>query len=147
MNLQSKLFLRILVFSFVFRPGPGWTEASRTDEIEWENTVQRLREELHTAGSKSLILPADATRRFLAWQLRVVGNSALTTSELLENLPLVYYEYEIDPVTGKPKMDPVEKTPVVSETYDFRVIWELIVNPGPLREISAKAITAGIGIE
>ena len=96
--------------------------------------------ELDAAGSRRPAIDADTARRLAARRLRIVGNTVLSTDELLKKLPLVYYEYEINPVTGKPKLDRENKTPIVSATYDFHSLAELIVNPGPLREISAKTV-------
>lgn len=79
-------------------------------------------------------------RRFVAKELRVNGNRMIPTAELLEKLPRVYREYEIDPNTGKYSKDPTTGEPILKNTYDFRVLHEIIADPGRRREISLKTI-------
>jgi len=124
-----------------FFPADGLAApALQTETADLEETVQRLMKELDAASSQRLPFDADTTGRLLATRLQIVGNTVLSKNELLRDLPLVYNQHEIDPVTGKPKLDPVSEIPILSGTYNFRSLAELIVNPGPLRGISARAV-------
>ena len=73
-------------------------------------------------------LPEDTSPRFLVKEVRISGNSLVSTEELLEELPEVYT------VTKRKDETTVE------EVYDFRVLREIILEPGAEREVSKKTI-------
>jgi hemolysin activation/secretion protein len=80
------------------------------------------------AEHKQWALPEDTTLRFSVKQLHISGNNLISTAELLERLPLVY--------TGATQ----KGRTTIEETYDFRVLYEIILDPGPEREVSKKTI-------
>jgi hemolysin activation/secretion protein len=70
----------------------------------------------------------DTSPRFVVRELRISGNTLISTDELLENLPEFY--------TIIKRKDEI----IVAETYDFRVLREIIAEPGQEREVSKKTI-------
>jgi len=80
------------------------------------------------ALSDEISFPEDKTQRFSAKELKISGNTLLSTAELLENLPEAY-------IVSSKKDGDSEK-----EIYDFRVLLDLIRDPGVDREVSLKTI-------
>jgi len=80
------------------------------------------------ASSDEITFPRDTTPRFSARELKISGNTLLSTAELLEKLPEAYI------VSSKKDGDPDK------EVYDFRVLLDLIRDPGVGREVSLKTI-------
>ena len=74
-------------------------------------------------------LPEDTSPRFNAKYLRIIGNSLIPTSELLQELPLVY----------NASQEPLSEAESES-LYDLAVVHELINEPGQLRQISTRTI-------
>jgi len=110
------------------------------EKAELKRLIGRLRESLEERASVELSFPEDTTQRFAVKELRISGNNLVSTTELLEEIPLAYTVYEKDPVTGKYKKDPKTGKKIVKDVYDFRVLNEIIVVPGPEREVSLKTI-------
>ncbi len=73
-------------------------------------------------------LPEDTSPRFKMKEVRISGNSLVSTDELFEGLPEVY-------AVTKQKDDTT-----IKEIYDFRVLREIILQPGQDREVSRKTI-------
>lgn len=71
----------------------------------------------------------DQSQRFTIDRITISGNSLISTEELLENVPLVFN------VSDKP-LDKAES----SSLYDFRVLYEIISEPGRPRQLSARTI-------
>ena len=72
------------------------------------------------------------TDEFSVKSLKITGNTLISTRQLLEKLPLCYIDYEqIDPNTEQAR---------VNGTYDFRVLYEIILRPGKERFISLEEI-------
>jgi hemolysin activation/secretion protein len=96
---------------------------------ELERALARLRETTEeTARLPEFSFPEDTSPRFLVKELRISGNSLIPTAELFARLPMAY--------TVSVQKD--ETT--IEETYDFRVLRDIILNPGPDREVSLKTI-------
>ena len=74
-------------------------------------------------------LPEDTSSLFSVKEIRISGNKLLSTNELLINMPLVYN------ASDKPadKAEP-------GDLYDFRVIRDVILNPGQPRQISRRTM-------
>ena len=70
----------------------------------------------------------DTTPRFSVRKLQISGNNLISTTELLEKLPLEYT------VSTQKDDEPVE------ETYDFRALHDLIGDPEGDHEVSLKTI-------
>ena len=72
------------------------------------------------------------TKIFSVKRLKITGNTLIPTRELLEKLPLCYIDYEeMDPNTGEAR---------VNCTYNFKILYEIILRPGKEREISLETI-------
>ena len=80
------------------------------------------------ATNPQLSSSEDTSPRFLVKELRITGNTLVTTDELLEKLPATYT------VSG-PKGDIS-----LDEVYDFRVLHEIINQPGQEHQVSQKTI-------
>ena len=76
-----------------------------------------------------LQLPEDATPLLAVKQLRISGNTLITTQKLLAKVPAIFSS------SGKP----VEKAEINS-LYDFRGIQDVIADPGVSRQISTRTI-------
>lgn len=80
------------------------------------------------ASLQGLTFPEDTSQRFVVKELRITGNTLLSTEELLKNLPLAYKV-------------PVQKgEKVVEEIYDFRVLNQIILNPNEECEVSLRTM-------
>jgi hemolysin activation/secretion protein len=112
----------------------------RTKTIERERALEQPRKTMDTEPSDKAVLPEDTSRRWLVSELRISGNNLISTKELMKKLTRTYNEYEIDTATGKPKKEKITGMPIVKEFYDFRVLIEIIINPGKEREVSLKTI-------
>ena len=79
--------------------------------------------------SEQLNLPKDTSLRLSVRELRISGNTLISTDKLLNKMPMVYS------ATGKPaeKAEP-------SDLYDFRVLHDIILHPGQPREVSRRTM-------
>lgn len=75
-----------------------------------------------------MMFPEDTTPRFSVKDLRIYGNTLISTAELLEELPAAYIVSVSE--EGRP----------VKEIYDFRVLHDLVRDPGLSRTVSLKTI-------
>lgn len=78
---------------------------------------------------EQLDLPADTTPRLTMKELRISGNTLISTDELLKDVPLVYN------ASDKP-LKQAESTYL----YDFRSLRDVILIPGQPRQVSARTI-------
>ena len=74
-------------------------------------------------------LPADTTQRFTVKQLQISGNELISTDEILDKMPLIYNASD----------KPLEKAES-DLLYDFRVLHEVILEPGQPRQVSARTV-------
>jgi len=102
-------------------------EADYQEKVARINVRLRLqREEAKLAGLK---LPEDTTPRMTVRELRISGNSLVSTAKLFENMPLVYN------ASDKPLQEADSE-----DLYDFRVLHDIIQQPGQPRQVSARTI-------
>lgn len=81
------------------------------------------------ALTEGLKLPEDTTTRLTVRELRIRGNSLISTSQLLESMPAVYNASD------------QRLSEAASESlYDLRVIREIVSAPGQPREVSLRTI-------
>jgi hemolysin activation/secretion protein len=78
---------------------------------------------------EELELPEDTTARFDFKELRIAGNSLITTEELLEGMPLVYNASE------KPLLEAESQS-----LYDLTVVHDVLNEPGRIAQISTRSI-------
>ena len=69
---------------------------------------------------------------FLVKKLKITGNTLIPTRKLLEQLPLAYIDYE--------EVDPNTEEARVNGTYNFKVLYDIILRPGKERIISLETI-------
>jgi hemolysin activation/secretion protein len=82
-----------------------------------------------TRTSEELNLPVDTTTRLVVRELRISGNTLISTSELLEYMPAVYN------ASGEPLSRADSQY-----LYDLRPIQEIVASPGQPREVSLRTI-------
>ncbi len=74
-------------------------------------------------------LPDDTTTRFTVKELRISGNSLISTDELFDKMPLIYNASD----------KPLEQAQS-NLLYDFRVLHDIILEPGQPRQVSARTV-------
>ncbi len=79
--------------------------------------------------SEELNLPVDTTTRLVVRELRISGNTLISTGELLEYMPAVYN------ASGQPQSQADSQY-----LYDLRTIQGLVSAPGQPREVSLRTI-------
>ncbi len=79
--------------------------------------------------AEELNLPVDPTTRLLVRELRISGNTLISTGELLKYMPAVYN------ASGQPQSRADSQY-----LYDLRTIQELVSVPGQPREVSLRSI-------
>jgi hemolysin activation/secretion protein len=79
--------------------------------------------------SEELNLPVDTTTRLVVRELRISGNTLISTGELLEYMPAVYN------ASGQPLSQADSQY-----LYDLRPIQEILSAPGQPREVSLRTI-------
>ena len=129
--LQAGVCLALILVVLFTIAGFAETDV-QAQKTELERVIRQTRENLERkVALAKLTFPEDTSPRFLVKELRISGNSLISTAELLEELPLSYTVYETDPATGKK---------IVKDVYDFRVLNEIIAEPGRERQVSLKTI-------
>jgi hemolysin activation/secretion protein len=126
---RSAAILTVTLFLFLVTPCLAQTPAQQERKAELEQTLEKLREKAEdTTSSAELTFSEDNSHRFLVKELRIGGNGLISTAKLLENLPLAYtLSVQKDDTT-------------VEQIYDFRVIHDVILNPGQECEVSLNTI-------
>ena len=74
-------------------------------------------------------LPDDQSQRFNIDNITISGNTLIATEELLQNLPLIFNVS--DKTLAKAES---------SSLYDFRILYDIISEPGKSRQLSARSI-------
>ena len=99
-------------------------EAERAKREAYEKAKAKLQEEITEVD-----LPEDTTQRINVKEISISGNSLIPTDELLEGMPLIY----------NASAEPLQQAE--SEyLYDFRVLHDIILEPGRSREVSTRTI-------
>lgn len=130
MTLSMRTVFLVLICLVLFSKTACFAEADiEAKKAKLEKVLGQLRENLEDKASLAkLTFPEDTTPRFVVKELRISGNNLISTAKLLEKLPLAY------------KVSVRRDDTTVEETYDFRVLHEIIVDPGREREVSLKSI-------
>ena len=101
-------------------------------EAEGKEAVAKVNLESQYTKAKAkyahLVPAKDTSQKFLVKEIKISGNTLVSTAELLENLPVVYT------VSVQKEGKTIEKF------YDFRVLHEIILNPGQEREVSKETV-------
>ena len=96
-------------------------------ELQAEQTAVPAQEAPADAGSLIANLPEDATPRYTISQIRITGNSLITSDALLRGMPDVYDTSSTQEPSG-------------IALYDFRAINAIIAQPDVATEVSARSI-------
>lgn len=103
-------------------------EAERAKRESSRMSLEKAKARLEERISE-IDLPADTTQRFTVKQLRISGNSLISADKLFEKMPLIYN------ASTKP-LEQAESDLL----YDFRVLHEVILEPGQPRQVSARTV-------
>ncbi|MBN1806162.1 MAG: ShlB/FhaC/HecB family hemolysin secretion/activation protein [Sedimentisphaerales bacterium] len=101
-------------------------QAKKTQREAHEKAKAKLEQDL-----SEIDLPEDKTRPINVKEILINGNTLLTTDELLADMPLIFND----------SAEPL-KTADSSSLYDFRVLHEIILDPGEVRQITTRTIRA-----
>src|SRR4030042_3547117 len=127
LSKQLKALVPISLLCLIAVAFAGEQSDVRKEQLDKElGESQKVTES--AALSDEISFPEDKTQRFSAKELKISGNTLLSTAELLENLPEAY-------IVSSKKDGDSEK-----EIYDFRVLLDLIRDPGVDCEVSLKTI-------
>ncbi len=99
-------------------------DAERAKREAYEKANAQLQKEL-----SEIDLPEDTTQRMIAREISIRGNSLIPTAELLGNMPLIYN-------ASAERLQQAES----NYLYDFRVLHDIILEPGQPREVSTRTI-------
>jgi len=108
-------------------PIEGKEKARISSELKAE-TIAKLKAQKE-ARIEQLNLPEDTSSRFAVKEVRISGNRLVSTDRLLMNMPLVYN-------TSEKPADKAEP----GDLYDFRILQDIILNPGQSRKISRRTM-------
>jgi len=146
---------RMIWFAAVFLLGLGISCAaaaqSSEEKISDAEKIEEMREEAERAKREAIQeakrktlekakakleeriaeidLPQDTSTRMTAKELRITGNTLISTAKLFEKMPLIYN------ASDKP-LEEAES----SYLYDFRVLHDMILEPGEPRKVSSRTI-------
>jgi hemolysin activation/secretion protein len=125
MNGTKMLLCITLVFLHLGAVVCVAAEEAITDNGEAAARTKAKREK----GVEQLNLPEDTTPFYTVRELHISGNTLISTDELLDKVPLVYNASD----------KPLEQAEP-DDLYDFRVLDDIISQPGQPRQISARTI-------
>ncbi len=129
MNSTHRWLLFVLVCFMLLRPSFLAGVDTRGESTELEEVLGRLRairDGQQPAGEPNVV--GQGGPFFEVKELRISGNSLISTAELLANLPLVYR--------------PSEPGKTTEEAYDFRVLYDTILEPGQTRKVPHTTVPA-----
>ena len=106
-------------------------EDKRKREASEKAEVKAKAKSVDSIDVEQLNLPEDTTPLLAVKQVSIVGNTLISTDELLAKIPSVYN------ISDK-SIDEAESTSL----YDFRVLQDIVLNPGQTRQVSARTIEA-----
>ena len=101
-------------------------EAKRAKREAHEKAKAKLEEDI-----SEIDLSQDTTKKISVKEIRISGNTLLTTDELLDDMPLIYND----------SLDTLQMADSRS-LYDFRVLHDIILEPGQARQVSTRTIRA-----
>ena len=101
-------------------------EAKRAKREALEKAKTKLEEDI-----SEIDLSQDTSQKISVKEIRISGNTLLTTDQLLEDMPLIY-NASLDTLQMADSRD----------LYDFRVLHDIILDPGQPRQVSTRTIKA-----
>ena len=127
LSKQLKTLVPISLFCFIAVAFAAEESDVRREQLEKELGESQSAIDI-AASSDEITFPEDTTPRFSTRELKISGNTLISTEALLEKLPEAY-------IVSAKKDDDTDK-----EIYDFRVVIDLIRDPGGDRQVSLKTI-------
>ena len=127
LSKQLKALVPISLFCFIAVAFAAEKSDVRREQLEKELGESQSAIDI-AASSDEITFPEDTTPRFSVRELKISGNTLLSTEALLEELPEAY-------IVSAKKDDDTDK-----EIYDFRVVIDLIRDPDGDRQVSLKTI-------
>jgi hemolysin activation/secretion protein len=131
------VFLMGLVFCFAVDAAERKTDYDPKME-QMREDAQRAKRQAHEKAKAKLAediseidLPEDTTKSISVKEIRISGNTLLTADELLADLPLIF-NASLDTLKMADSRD----------LYDFRVVHDIILEPGQARQVSTRTIRA-----
>jgi len=129
MSLVKKTELAVLSFTLLLVTICFAKTDAELKKMELEKEVERLQDVTERqAPLTEMAVPEDAGPLFSVKELRISGNEMIPTDELLYKLPVMYSSTVTKDET------------VVVVWYDFRVLHDIIREPGITRQVSLKTI-------
>ena len=124
---KLRIFIPISLLCFVV---VAFAEEEKGIETEEPKTaLDKSRSPTKSVTSlDEVTFPEDTTPRFSVKRLQIRGNTLISTTELLEKLPMTYI------------VSTAEDDKSVEETYDFRVLHEIVRDPNVGRAVSLRTI-------
>jgi len=98
--------------------------AAKAKQEAIEKTKAKLQEEI-----AKLTLPEDTSPRLTVKEVRISGNTLISTEELLKDIPAIYN------ASDKPLHEAES-----GYLFDFRVLQDIIAQPGQRREVSTRTV-------
>jgi hemolysin activation/secretion protein len=121
------LTVTFLLFQVTLCFAQELTQQERKADLE--EVLEKLRERAEDPTSTAgLVFPEDSSQRFLVKELQISGNELISTAKLLENLPFAY------------KLTEQKDDTTAEQIYDFRVLHDIVLNPGKEHEVSINTI-------
>jgi hemolysin activation/secretion protein len=139
--------MTLFLVAFLLLAGIFLVPARAAERETRDERIERMREEAEKAKREARIksvekakakleevigeidLPADTTPRFTVKNITISGNSLISTDDIFEKMPLIYN------ASDKP-LDRAES----SLLYDFRVLHDIVLEPGQPRQVSARTV-------
>jgi len=109
----------------------------KIEQIEEEAERQKAREAFRKEQEKlkekiaEIDLPVDTSIRMTVREVQISGNTLITTQEIMDKMPLIFNVSD-KPLTQAPS----------DMLYDFRILKEIMLEPGRPREVSSTTIRA-----
>jgi hemolysin activation/secretion protein len=104
-------------------------EEQKRLEQEARQRIEVSKNAMTEAEAALVTLPRDTTPKWSISEIQISGNNLISTAELLKGLPLIYNSSSL----------PLNKAPS-DKLYDFKILRDVIANPGQPREISGRTI-------
>jgi len=114
-------YLDVIIGTFVAVADSGGQQQDIKSDESPEAEASEAGERVSTGPeSDSTVASGDTSITFPVKRLKIAGNALISTEQLLSRLPATYG--------------------IGEETYDFRVLHEVVSDPGPERSVSKKTI-------
>ncbi|MHC4646701.1 MAG: ShlB/FhaC/HecB family hemolysin secretion/activation protein [Planctomycetota bacterium] len=125
-SIQRKVVVLIALLFLI--PAVFAEDKREIRKTELEKALGKLRSTIEQTSVDEVNFPEDTTPRLLVKELRISGNNLISTARLLEEMPMVY------------KLPVKKGDELVDDVYDFRVLRDIILDPGEEHQVSSRTI-------